>query len=111
MTIADPPMRWSSTGTLWLQCALVVLPCMYVSSRHAHDNWQRTAQAEFLGGPLRAMQMEGGALNRSAPEQLVRQTSSQSWKSLAASPFSALRSCLWIVNCKAEHVDWESPVT
>jgi hypothetical protein len=59
---------------LRLQCALVVLPCMYVSSRHAHDNWQRTAQAEFLGGPLRAMQMEGGARNRSAPEQLVRQT-------------------------------------
>jgi hypothetical protein len=60
------------TKTLWLQCALVVLPCMHVSSRHAHDNWQRSAQAEFLGGPLRATQMEGGVLNRSAPEQLVR---------------------------------------
>lgn len=72
MATPTPPLLRGLTAavTRVVCCALVVLPCIYVSSRHAHDNWRRTAEDDFPGGPLRAAQTSLQAVNRSAPEQM-----------------------------------------
>jgi len=48
-----------------MQCALVILPCLYVSSRHS-------VAMDALGGELRSVAAEAQFANTSTPEQKVR---------------------------------------